>query len=113
MGLVALELDDALPLASRCEIFDDGMLNGQPLVGQAALTLQGSAVMTHLRWLLRTRPAGGCCMCLGDAAFRFKSEAGQVLATVGLHHAASLRWDGWEDDRELVDGPGLVAGQNR
>jgi hypothetical protein len=46
-------------------------------------------------------------MCLGDSTFRF-SDAGQVLATDALHHAQALRWEGWEDDRNLVDGQGLA-----
>lgn len=47
---------------------------------------------------------GMVCMCVGDMAFQFFDEHGNVLAVVGLHHGSSLRWSGWDDDAVLVDG---------
>jgi hypothetical protein len=100
---------DQLAAASQCEVFDAGMGDGSPLVGLAVLTLRGRPLLAQLRGLLHVRASAGFeCMCPGDCTLRFRDDAGLALATVSLHHAASLRWDGWEGDRELVDGPGLV-----
>lgn len=109
------DFDQLVASASQCEVFDAGMRGDSPLGGLAVLTLQGRPLLAQLRGLLRVKASAGFeCMCLGDCTLRFRDDAGHALATACLHHAASLRWNGWEGDRELVDGPGLVewlAGQ--
>jgi hypothetical protein len=103
------DFDQLVAAASLCEVFDAGMHAASPRTDVAVLTLQGPAILAQLRELLRVRASGGfVCMCQGDCTLRFHGDDGQTLATVSLHHAASLRWDGWEADRELLDGPGLA-----
>lgn len=46
----------------------------------------------------------GRCMCLGSPHFDFMA-AGEVLATLTLHHGVRLRWEGkWPADAELTRG---------
>lgn len=109
--LMVPDLDRTLATASWCGVFDAGMWGGgRALADQLALTLQGPEDLAQLRSLLRVRGGGGfACGCLGSVTFRFRDDAGRVLASVALHHAVSLRWDGWEGGhRELADGTALV-----
>ena len=44
----------------------------------------------------------GHCMCLGDHALEFYHYS-QRIATIGLHHGVSIRWDAWKYDAHLSD----------
>ncbi|GIJ48245.1 hypothetical protein Val02_51310 [Virgisporangium aliadipatigenens] len=48
------------------------------------------------------------CACLGDLRIEFAGVDGVRIATVGYHHAATIRWDGYPADAELRDGPALL-----
>ena len=52
------------------------------------------------------------CMCLGDALLEFRTT-GTAKATVGFHHARSIRWhDGpWTTDAELAGADGVKLSQ--
>jgi hypothetical protein len=47
-------------------------------------------------------------MCLGDYALLFCSGRRRI-ATIGLHHGRSIRWDAWKYDALLQDGPRLLS----
>jgi len=49
----------------------------------------------------------GWCMCAGDLAIIF-SRGKDALATIGLHHGLSIRWDRWKFDARLADGSKIV-----
>jgi hypothetical protein len=48
------------------------------------------------------------CACSGDYRVEFTGADGTRLATVGYHHAYTIRWDGYPADAELRDGPALL-----
>jgi hypothetical protein len=67
--------------------------------------------VTELRKCLRIveDPATfGHCMCLGEEAIELRSGA-ESLATIGLHHGLSIRWDKWKHDAILKNPPRLLA----
>ena len=94
-GPVTPDFDQLVASASQCVVFDAGMGDGSPLADLAVLTLRGRPLLGQLRGLLHVRASAGFeCMCLGDCTLRFGDDAGLALATVSVHHAVSLRWDG-------------------
>jgi hypothetical protein len=48
------------------------------------------------------------CMCMGDYRIDFTDGTGARVATIGYHHAATIRWDGFPNDAALRDGPAML-----
>lgn len=99
----------ALAATRRVEVFECGMASsGEPLTPGRPLVVDGAEVAGLLEALAITELSGASCMCLGETTFHLMDADGGVLARAGLHHGTSLRWDGWDSDAMLRDGPGLV-----
>ncbi len=98
-------LDDVLRTAVRVRVTEGGTLAGEVRGWNVLLEADDPAALRQLRQALAVeRVTGGLCMCLGDLALEFFDPAGQRLALVGLHHAVTIRWSGWDSDAQLRDG---------
>jgi len=75
-------------------------------------TLHRTADPEALRGLRRALEVGQVldmvCACLGDYRIEFTDASGGRVATLGHHHAYTLRWDGFPADAELRDGTALL-----
>lgn len=99
----------ALTATRRVEVFECGMApSGEPLTPGRPLVVDGADVPGLLEALAIAKLSGAYCMCLGETTFHLMDADGGVLARAALHHGTSLRWDGWDSDAMLLDGPGLV-----
>jgi hypothetical protein len=47
------------------------------------------------------------CMCIGEEALELHGATG-TLATIGLHHGRSIRWEVWSSDATLENGRRLL-----
>jgi hypothetical protein len=103
-------LSRILSQVARVRILDGGMSEAKPLGQTVLLDLSDAEELAELfeRLAIVEPPLGVHCMCFGDQAFELRGNDGTVLAVLGLHHGASLRWDGWSADAELQDGPALL-----
>lgn len=99
-----------LTATRRVDVFNCGMTDGEPITpGPPALIVEGDDLASLLNSLAIGELSGSYCMCLGETTFHLFDEHGQILAQVAMHHGASLRWDGWDSDALLLDGPSLVS----
>lgn len=103
-------LDAMLSQVSRIRVLDEGMSAGKALGSTVLLDSSDSESIAALRTCLTISedPATfGHCMCLGDNAIECYADQ-ELLATIGLHHGISIRWDAWKDDAQLQDGQALL-----
>jgi hypothetical protein len=103
-------LDAMLGQVSRIRVLDDGMSAGKPLGSTVLLDSSDSEGIAALRPCLTISEdpdTFGHCMCLGDNAIECYADQ-ELLATIGLHHGISIRWDVWKDDGQLQDGQALL-----
>lgn len=102
--------EPVLTATRRVAVFNCGMADGEPVTPDPpALIVEGDDFSGLLKSLAIGELSGSYCMCLGEITFHLFDEHGQILAQVALHHGASLRWDGWDSDALLLDGPSLVS----
>jgi hypothetical protein len=95
---------------SRIRVLDDGVLNGKALGTTVLLDISDKSLFSSLRdafKIIEDENTYGHCMCLGDYAIEFYNEQ-QLMATIGLHHGRSIRWDAWQYDAVLQDGLRLL-----
>lgn len=102
-------LNAILQSAHGFRIIEGGASGGQPLGEKILLELHDTSTVADFRQHLKIidGPAGHC-MCHGDPTIEFLDKAGKRTAVMGLHHGRAIRWNGWKDDAELADGPGLL-----
>jgi hypothetical protein len=101
-------LDDLFAAARRVRIVEGGVSYDRAL-GEETLLWVGPDDLATVRALLRIREPSRSlhCMCPGDMAIELHGEE-EPLATLGFHHAVSIRYHGWSSDAELIDGPALL-----
>jgi hypothetical protein len=95
---------------ARVRIIDGGVSEAKPLGHTVLLDETNAEYLAQLfERLAIVEPALGIhCMCYGDQALELRDHGDTVLAVLGLHDGASLRWDGWSTDAELKDGQALL-----
>ena len=102
-------LDRVLSAARRVRILRGGMDAGVPVGNDVLFETDDPSALASLRKALQIvdEPAGHC-MCPGDPTLELLGTDLERLAVIGHHHGESIRWDGWRDDAELVDGRRLL-----
>lgn len=102
-------LDTMLEGAHGLRIIAGGASGGQPLGEKILLEIRDASTLADFRQHLRiVDGAAGHCMCHGDPTIELLDNSGKRAAVIGLHHGKAIRWNGWRDDAELVDGRGLL-----
>ncbi|MFC6020845.1 hypothetical protein ACFP2T_32330 [Plantactinospora solaniradicis] len=77
--------------------------------GEVLITTSEPGSLAELRRALAvTRVLDMVCVCAGEYRVEFVDDGGERVATVGHHHAYSLRWKGFSADAELRDGTALL-----
>jgi hypothetical protein len=100
-------LDSVLQHAHMLQVRPVG---GLGVDGEIRVDLSDPAESAQLRTAMAVESLPGIhCMCLGDVRFEVFDRDGGQLATVVLHHGATLRWGQWESDAVLADGRLLLA----
>lgn len=105
-------LDALLSPATRLRILEGGVSDDKAIGKKVLLDTHETSAASKIAKLLRIveDPATfGHCMCLGSYALEFY-EGQKLLATIGLHHGQSIRWDGWQWDAWLSDRLKLLEG---
>ena len=97
-------MDRALERMTHVRIADVPELDGRDLL----LVADPSQVRELSRLLAIVPPAERFhCMCPGDQVLEFSiGRRGHVAIT--LHHGRSIRWERWDSDALLADGPRLL-----
>jgi len=67
------------------------------------LTIEDKSKIKLLQYLLEIieHGIGGSCCCFGDFAIELHSKR-KILATLGLHHGDSIRYEYWNSDARLA-----------
>ncbi len=94
-------LKAVLAKATRVRVIEGGMFGGRALGTDVRLDSSNPDDLFGLRDRLRIEAGpGGHCACLGGHAMEL--YAGQkLLATFGLHHGMTIRWEAWKDDARI------------
>jgi hypothetical protein len=102
-------LDKMLKSAHAFRVIEGGVSHDYPLGNKILYETSDEKVLADLRHFLRIvdGPAGHC-MCHGDTAVELLDGSSNRLATIGVHHGMSIRWNEWKDDAALVDGYSLL-----
>ena len=104
-------LDTLFEGVTRMRLLNGGAANGKALGTELLLELSDApaiaALHRHLS-IIEDENSFFHCMCMGEQALELYRGL-ELIATIGLHHGRSIRWDGWELDAELVDGHGLLV----
>jgi hypothetical protein len=103
-------LDAMLDRVTGIRVLDDGTNDGQAIGSTVLLECHDTASIAALRHcltIIEDPDTFGHCMCLGDHAIECYADD-TLIATIGLHHGKSIRWDVWRGDAELRDGVALV-----
>ena len=104
-------LDSMMSTIDHIRIIDAGMENGKAMEGKQLLDTKKPDDIQSIRSLLMIREdnsAFGYCMCLGGPTIEFYSNY-RLVATIGLHHGESIRWDKWKCDVLLKDNEKFLA----
>lgn len=104
-----VSLDALFRQCERVRVLRGGVASGRTLTEDVLFETEQAAMIADLREAMRVNDGPGeHCMCFGNAAVELLSADGDRVATIGLHHGQTIRWDGWKDDASLVDGVGLL-----
>ncbi len=104
------QLQALFEAADRVRVLEGGVSRGRAL-GKAVLF--ESAEPQDLRALgealaiVEDPSTFGHCMCLGDEAVELYAGR-RRLATLGMHHGRSIRWEAWAYDARLYDSESLL-----
>ncbi|GAB3967054.1 hypothetical protein GCM10029978_033550 [Actinoallomurus acanthiterrae] len=102
-------LDAVLRDARRVLVTDAVPSVPHPIGAEVIIDLSDPAELDRLRAAMVVASVPGMvCACLGDVRFVFLDEDGRDLTAVVLHHAVTLRWNGWDGDAVLADGISLL-----
>jgi hypothetical protein len=103
-------LDAMLDGVTRIRVLDDGTNDGKAIGSTVLLECCDSASIDALRrclTIIEDPHTFGHCMCLGNNAIECYADH-RLVATIGLHHGKTIRWDVWRHDGRLRDGLDLV-----
>ncbi len=103
-------LDILFEKVTRIRILAEGVSQGKALGDELLLeetNLQAILALRACLAIVEDPRSFGHCMCLGDQALELYSGS-RLLATIGLHHGRSIRWEAWKYDALLVDGQCLL-----
>lgn len=103
-------LRQAFSDARKIIVKDDGVSNGQAMSDEILLTVSDAARIAEFLRLLQIDEAqiGFHCMCLGTYALEIYDQ-NEILATIGMHHGQSIRWESWNSDAALAKSDELAA----
>jgi hypothetical protein len=96
---------------TRVRMLEGGVSGDKPLGEKALLDVADSesiAALCDCLAIVEDRSTFGHCMCLGDYALQFYAGR-RIIATIGLHHGRSIRWNAWKHDALLRDGRRLLT----
>lgn len=103
-------LDALLNQVNRVRVLDDGTMDGKAIGSTVLLECSDTPSIAMLHTCLaivEDARTFGHCMCLGDNAIECYRDQ-ELIATIGLHHGHSIRWDVWKHDAQLRDGQALL-----
>ena len=103
-------LDILIEKVTRLRVIEGGVWQGKAQGDQVLLDVTDPQAVITLRECLKIvedERTFGHCLCLGDQALELYG-GDKRLATLGLHHGRSIRWDAWRYDALLVDGERLL-----
>ncbi|MCD5310489.1 hypothetical protein [Kineosporia babensis] len=110
MTAAVLEIDrlvSSARLVRLSEVAQEG-------AGTVEVDLSDPAERSSLRTALAIEGLSDfACMCMGDVRFELMDGAGRSLGSVSLHHGTTLRYEPFETDAVLVDGPALLSWLDR
>lgn len=91
-------------------IKDDGVYNDKAVSDKILLTIVDETKIIEFQNLLEIdeRNIGFYCMCLGSHAIELYSK-GEIRATIGFHHASSIRCGRWNSDAALAKTDALAC----
>lgn len=103
-------LDEVFGKTTRLRFLDGGTFGGRALGNSVLVTVSDPddiAALHSCLTIVEDRDTFAHCMCLGDQALELYCGA-ELLATIGIHHGRSVRWDAWKHDARLEDGHRLL-----
>lgn len=103
-------LDAMFDQVTRVRVLDGGTIDGKAMGSTVLLEcsdIPSIAVLHTCLAIVEDPRTFGHCMCLGDNAIECYSDH-ELMATIGLHHGYSIRWDVWKHDAQLRDGQVLL-----
>lgn len=104
-------LDAMFDQVTRVRVLDGGVSGGKALGKEVLLDVadtESIATLCDCLAIVEDKSTFGHCMCLGDYALEFYAGRRRI-ATIGLHHGRSIRWDAWKHDALLQDGRRLLT----
>ncbi len=104
-------LDELFAKTTRVRVLNGGASRGKTLGKEVLLDVSDAGSIADLHGCLTViedENTFGHCACLGDQALEVYAGR-RRLATIGLHHGRSIRWDAWQWDALLKDSRGLLA----
>ena len=103
-------LDTVLDRVTRLRLLNGGVSGGKAIGKEIMLSVSDAQAISSLRdclSIVEDRSTFDHCMCLGDYALELYAGRRRI-ATIGLHHGRSIRWNAWKYDAFLQDGPRLL-----
>jgi hypothetical protein len=103
-------LDTMLDQVTYIRVLDDGTVNGKAIGSTVLLECSDTPSIAALRSslaIIEDPRTFGHCMCLGDNTIECYADQA-LIATIGLHHGQSIRWNAWKHDAQLRDGQALL-----
>lgn len=103
---------DAMPdRVTQVRVLDGGVSGSRALGTEVLLDVADIRSIAALRdslAIVEDESTFGHCMCLGDYALEFYADRRRI-ATIGLHHGRSIRWNAWRYDALLCNGRQLLT----
>ncbi len=94
-------LKAVLAKATRVRVIEGGVFGGRALGTEVRLDSSNPDDLFGLRDRLRIEAGpGGHCACPGTHAMELYAGT-KLLATFGLHHGMTIRWEAWKDDARI------------
>lgn len=104
-------LNAMLDKVTRMRLIDGGTSKGKALGTQVLLDVTDAQSIVGLRHslaIIEDKDTFSHCMRFGDYAMEFY-KGHRFIATIGLHHGRSIRWDAWKNDALLRNGMQLLT----
>ncbi|MBS0265721.1 MAG: tetratricopeptide repeat protein [Planctomycetes bacterium] len=105
------DLDELLPRVDRVRAVAGGIFRGRATSSEVVVDTTDGAALAELREVLQIveEPAGfSHCSCAGGPTLELFAK-GERIATIGIQHGHSIRWERWKPDAELRNGEALPA----
>jgi len=103
-------LNEILASVTRVRVLEGGVMNGKALGTRVLLDCTDIPSLNSLRsclTIVEDPKTFGHCMCVGNPTLECFADQ-HLVATIGLHHGRSIRWDAWKHDALLQDGKALL-----